>query len=527
MRDGRVQQHARRHGARPREHRVLRPAQPHLAVRLLHRHRRGRPANGRLGRAEDGGGRRLRGADQPDDRRGPDHGRPHRGLRDGQHAVHHVRRRRQLRRLELHGLPAAQRLGDPRLRAAQRGRHPVPAPPDRRQGHRGVRRGRRPGRLRQRGHGRAVRHGRPQYRHAAAPRPGVGGDHLPPRHLRRASGALGRLTRTRLGTELLMEGLGLLEEMGELTRRGEAFALATVVWRQSPSSSQPGSRALITAEGELHGWIGGACAEPVVIREAQRVMAEGTARLLLLGTPEQFGAAVPDGMAVIPISCQSEGALEIYIEPVLPAPHLVIVGDSPMTRTLASLAGTLGWRTDLVRGPDLTPETADGRSMVVVATQGHNDEDVLERAVAARPAYLGLVGSRRRGATVLGYLADRGLPKDQLDRVRVPAGLDLGRTTHQEIAVAILAELVQLRASGTLTGPTVSTAATGSARQAGPEGTRPAPRPAQDPVCGMTVAADSSRPARYEGTDYYFCCAGCRQAFEKDPDAYVKRETRC
>ena len=208
-----------------------------------------------------------------------------------------------------------------------------------------------------------------------------------------------------------MEGLGVLEEMGELTRRGEAFALATVVWRQGPSSSQSGSRAIITAEGELHGWIGGACAEPVVIREAQRVMAEGTAKLLLLGTPEQFGAAVPDGMTVVPISCQSEGAIEVYIEPVLPVPHLVIVGDSPMARTLASLAGALGWRTDLTRGPDFTPETADERSMIVVATQGHDDEDALERAAAARPAYLGLVGSRQRGATVLGYLAERGVPQ--------------------------------------------------------------------------------------------------------------------
>jgi xanthine dehydrogenase accessory factor len=341
-----------------------------------------------------------------------------------------------------------------------------------------------------------------------------------------------------------MEGLGVLEEMGELTRRGEPFALATVVWRQSPSSSQPGARAIITAEGELHGWIGGACAEPVVIREAQQVMAEGTARLLLLGTPEQFGAAVPDGMTVIPISCQSEGALEIYIEPMLPVPHLVIVGDSPMTRTLASLAGALGWRTEEIRGPDFTPEAADARSMIVVATQGHDDEDVLERAVAARPAYLGLVGSRRRGATVLGYLADRGVPRDELDRVRVPAGLDLGSTTHQEIAVAILAELVQLRASGALAagtlaagalaagkpaGPPAQRAGTESARQAGPEGARPAARPALviDPVCGMAVSADSSRPLRYEGTDYYFCCAGCRQAFEQDPDAYVKRETRC
>jgi xanthine dehydrogenase accessory factor len=336
-----------------------------------------------------------------------------------------------------------------------------------------------------------------------------------------------------------MEGLGMLEEMGELTRRGETFALATVVWRQGPSSSQSGSRAIITAEGELHGWIGGACAEPVVIREAQRVMAAGTAKLLLLGTPEQFGAAVPDGMTVVPISCQSEGAIEVYIEPVLPAPHLVIVGASPMAHTLASLARALGWRTELVKGPDFAAAGADERSMVVVATQGHDDEDVLERAVAARPAYLGLVGSRRRGASVLGYLAERGVPQDQLVRVRVPAGLDLGSTTHQEIAVAVLAELVQLRASGALVRPAAesvkrgrSAAASGSHETGGESGVGGASpvRAAQavDPVCGMTVAAEASgRPVRHEDVDYYFCCAGCRRAFEQDPDAYVKRETRC
>ena len=283
-----------------------------------------------------------------------------------------------------------------------------------------------------------------------------------------------------------MEGMDVLEEMGELTRRGQAFALATVVWRQPPSSSQPGARAIITADGELRGWIGGACAEPVVIREAQRVIAEGTARLLLLGTPDQFGGAVPDGMTVIPISCQSEGALEIYIEPVVPVPHLIVIGGSPMARTLASLAGALGWRTDLVDGPDFATDSADERSMIVVATQGHDDEDVLARAVAAHPAYLGLVGSRRRGATVLGYLADRGVPQQELDRVKVPAGLDLGKTTHQEIAVAILAELVQLRASGALPG-----SGTGAGAAAKPGRRKVADRPAEavDPVCGMTVAA--------------------------------------
>ena len=131
-------------------------------------------------------------------------------------------------------------------------------------------------------------------------------------------------------------------------------------------------------------------------------------------------------------------------------PHLVVVGRSPMAHTLADLARALGWRAELIDGADFTAADAGEHSMVVVATQGHGDEEAVERAVAARPAYLGLVGSRKRGAAVLGYLADRGVPADQLDRVRVPAGLDLGSTTHQEIAVAILAELVQLRAAGAL-----------------------------------------------------------------------------
>src|SRR5580704_2766657 len=185
-----------------------------------------------------------------------------------------------------------------------------------------------------------------------------------------------------------MHGLGVLERISELARSGEAFALATVVWRQGPSSSKQGSRAIITADGELDGWIGGACAEPVVIREAKQVMADGIPRLLLLGSPDQFGTAIPDGMTVVPISCQSEGALEVYIEPVLPVPHLVIVGRSPMTRTLAELARALDWHTDLVSPAEFTSEQADERSMVLVATQGHGDEDMIERAAAVRPAYL-------------------------------------------------------------------------------------------------------------------------------------------
>jgi xanthine dehydrogenase accessory factor len=324
-----------------------------------------------------------------------------------------------------------------------------------------------------------------------------------------------------------LDGWGVMTEAAELARRGEPFALATVVWRQGPSSSQQGSRAIITAAGELRGWIGGACAEPVVIREAQRVISAGQAKLLLLGSADQFGGAVPDGMMVIPISCSSEGALEVYIEPVVPVPHLVVVGHSPMAHTLADLARTLGWQTELIDGADFEAADADEHAMVVVASQGHDDEGLLERAIAARPAYLGLVGSRKRGEAVLGYLADRGVAADQLARVKVPAGLDLGSTAHQEIAVSILAELVQMRAAGQLglAGPARAARAARPARAAGHESRA---RQHADPVCGMTVAAGpDGMPMEYDGVTYYFCCAGCRQAFERDPAAYVKGEARC
>jgi xanthine dehydrogenase accessory factor len=241
------------------------------------------------------------------------------------------------------------------------------------------------------------------------------------------------------------------------------------------------------------------------------------------------------------------------------------VGRSPMVATLADLSRALGWRTTVLDRGAFSSTDATGSSMVVVATQGHGDEDAVEQAVAAHPAYLGLVGSARRGAAVLGYLADRGVPQDQLDRVRVPAGLDLGRTSHREIAVAILAELVQLRASGVV-GAGAATAASGGAEGrsavatgddagaataasggagafpgeggrtegvsppsgelAGGSGGSP-PRANTDPVCGMTVAADrTSYPLEHEGVTYYFCCAGCRRSFQENPAAYLK-ESRC
>jgi len=316
------------------------------------------------------------------------------------------------------------------------------------------------------------------------------------------------------------DGWRMVEMAGDLARQGVEFALATVVWRQAPSSGHQGARAIITADGEMHGWIGGACAEPVVIREAQRVIQDRQPRLILLGAHDQFGE-IPDGMMFVQMSCQSEGALQLYIEPVLPSPHLVVVGRSPMAGTLVDLAAVLGWRADMIDAANFTSADVDAMSVVVVATQGHGDEEAIEQAVRGGPAFIGLVASKKRGETVLGYLADQGVSRELLDEVRVPIGLDLGHTSHPEIAVAVLAELVELRAKGVLNPRSEE-------HQAHQHSSHSAAQPgtAIDLVCGMTVPADeTSRPFEFEGQTYYFCCPGCRTAFEKDPIAYIAKGT--
>jgi xanthine dehydrogenase accessory factor len=330
---------------------------------------------------------------------------------------------------------------------------------------------------------------------------------------------------------MTMDGWDVLERARELSQRGEAFALATVVWRRGPSSGKEGCRAVITASGQVYGFIGGACAEPVVVREARHILAEGAPRLVFLGTPDELeSVAVREGISYVPMSCQSEGALEIYIEPVLPKTHLVVIGRSPMVEALVEMGQALGWRAVLVdpdggsaeshpsadhvvSGLDLKAAGVDERSFVVVATQGHHDEEAIEQALLAGPAYIGLVGSRPRAKSVLEFLESRGLSKETLARVKVPAGLDLGSVPHSEIAVGVLAELVKLKASGELVK---------GAPQEVAENVE-----SVDPVCGMTVEVGTARhTVEHDGTTYYFCAPGCARAFKKDPADFIGSGTK-
>jgi xanthine dehydrogenase accessory factor len=271
----------------------------------------------------------------------------------------------------------------------------------------------------------------------------------------------------------------VLIRAGQLAARGEAFALATVVDVVRPTSARLGDRALVNADGTLEGWVGGACSDSVVIREALRALAEGEPRLVRIG-PEDSG-------------CASEGTVEVLVEPQLPTPLLAVVGESPAAQVLADLAPRIGWR--------VTREVGDSVDAVVVATMAHGDEETLARALRTGAGYVGLVASAKRAATVLAALEATGFDEEALFRVRSPAGLDLGPLRQEEIAVAILAELVSWR--HTHEAPAVP------------------PVEAVDPVCGMTVVAGSGERADHAGTTYWFCGAGCRRRFEEDPVRYL------
>ena len=299
----------------------------------------------------------------------------------------------------------------------------------------------------------------------------------------------------------------LLELAADLSRRHQPFLTATVVWARRPSSGKRGSTAIVTPDGTVHGWIGGACAEPVVIRESREAISDGKPRLLFLGT-EQDLATVEDRPDVItvPISCTSEGALEVFLEPMLPAPHLVVVGESPAVKTLVSLAETLDWRVDQVTD-HLDFGDIERSSAIVIATQGHYDEPAVEAALGTEAGYIGLVASPKRAKTVLGYLRDRGVAEDQLGRVIAPAGIDLGHIAHREIGVSIVADLVKRRAAGELRGWPI-----------------PAEKPhvVIDPVCGMEVEVATAKwITEHEGETYYFCAPGCKTAFETEPARYA------
>ncbi|MGN6168153.1 MAG: XdhC family protein [Solirubrobacteraceae bacterium] len=286
---------------------------------------------------------------------------------------------------------------------------------------------------------------------------------------------------------------------GRLAGEGKPYALATVVDVRRPASTRRGDRALVTVEGSLVGWVGGACSEPIVLRESLRALADGRPRLVRIGPRAELAHEEPVNDVVFAEShCASEGIVDVLAEPHLPGPLLAVVGDGPAARTLSELAAAIHWRVSGQLTPD--PDAA------VVATMGRMDEDMLAAALATGAGYVGLVASSRRAGVVLGALRSRGLDEEQLARVRSPAGLDLGPGSQEDIAVAILAELVAWSHTPGAARSTIKASLIAEA---------------VDPVCGMTVSVPGAGiAAEHGGATYWFCSPGCRSRFVAHPDRY-------
>lgn len=371
----------------------------------------------------------------------------------------------------------------------------------------------------------------------------------------------------------------LLRLAARLEDERRPFALATVVRSERPTSGKPGNTALITGGGTLHGWIGGSCTRSEVIRHALESLRLGEPRLLAFGTDE----GRPGDLVQASMSCASGGKVEVHINPVLPAPVLLVAGDSPVARALLRLGRAMGYTTvatafgneEAARLADERVEElataartygerpAGTRFFAVVATMGRDDERALARLTVAQPDYLGLVASPRRMRSVRAALADLGLDGEAVGRIRGPAGLDLGARQPEEIAVSILAEIVARARADDTSGDPAKAAATGAdpgdrggtadaGDPGGPgDGTTPAPTAptasttptapaptapttpatqtdatpaaawATDPVCGMTVPVAGSPSAVHDGRTLHFCCEGCRGLFEATPEVFA------
>lgn len=332
----------------------------------------------------------------------------------------------------------------------------------------------------------------------------------------------------------MIDSDAVLDTAYRLKAAGKPFALATVVRCESPTSAKPGAKAVIEPDGTIHGWIGGGCAQPAVVKTARQTITDGRPRLIRI-SPER-GEPVEHGIVEYGMSCHSGGTLDIFIDPVTVRPALVIIGTSPAAQTLCALATRVGFavtvaftgadRTlfpeaeQIIDGLELPQALLERRPFVVVSTQGRRDEEGLEAALRSGAESIAFIASERKAAKLRQYLIERGHDSTRVEAIVSPAGVEIGAVTPEEIALSVLAGLVRTRRSPAGTEPAGVQAKAAAGQETAMQ--------AIDPVCGMSVdIATAEHQTTHAGQRYYFCCAHCRHSFEKAPEQYLApaRET--
>ena len=320
----------------------------------------------------------------------------------------------------------------------------------------------------------------------------------------------------------------------KFSERSEPYAMALIVRRENPTSGKPGDKAIIEKDGTIHGWIGGGCTKGIVLKEALAAIRDGKPRLVSINPSKQ--QEKKPGVMHYEMTCQGKGSVDVYVEPVLPKPHLVIYGKSHIAMALCKIGSSMGYRVTAIAEhadpeafsdadlrtstKELKADTIGDNAYIVVSTQGEGDEQSLIHALQSKAPYIAFVSSRMKANGVFNTLRSMGADMEDLKRIKSPAGLDINAKLPEEVAVSILAEIIhelrtrsqeQTKSHGAHTGhgspeapPTV------------PEGYY------LNPVCNIPIEkATAKYVLDYKDEKVYFCCDMCKVQFEAEPQKFI------
>lgn len=318
-----------------------------------------------------------------------------------------------------------------------------------------------------------------------------------------------------------------INKVTSLRNDAEPFATAMIVRRKTPSSGKPGDKAIITKDGQIHGWIGGGCTRGIILKEALLAIKERKPRFVTISPVKRD--SIFSNTKIYSMTCQSGGEVEAYIEPVLPKPQIVIFGNSHIGMALAKLAKAMDYHVDVVQNKvdKVVYPTADNcyavadfeihekhqQSFTIVCTQGEGDMEALHKAIKMNSQYLAFVSSRKKAQSIFTDLRlEKGVTFDELKKIKTPAGLDLGAKLPEEVAVSILAEIIkQFRLDA-------------EAKDQPQAEKLEAPNEDyyMNPVCNIPIQKNTAKHIlEHAGEKVYFCCDGCKVSFEKDPNKYI------
>ena len=316
----------------------------------------------------------------------------------------------------------------------------------------------------------------------------------------------------------------LIDQISKYMGQGEEFAVAHVIWREAPSSGKPGDKAIILKDGTIIGWIGGGCVKGIAVKEAREAIRENRSRLVRIDPDE--GNSEDSSHKTYRMTCHSGGTMELFIEPITPNPQLIIVGKSNIARALSKLAIATNLRVhvlsnDVHKGMfpgvnnihdlvDFSKINIDKNTFIVVSTQGEDDEESIRKALETSCNYVGFISSLRKSVKIKEYLEQTELSANRINELKIPVGMDINAKLPEEIAISILAEIVQLFRDPNRKEDQESDTAINDDTYI-------------NPVCRVAVSKkDAKHVLEYGAHTVYFCCDGCKVSFDTEPEKYIE-----